>query len=571
MKSQKIRALGPEIDPIKLGSGLSPACLSKPQILLESSFGEAHPGSRHLLEVVKAARKGCWYCGLSPALYFTSDICDGAATGHEGMNYSLPSRDIISAMVEIHALSFPFDGIMTFSSCDKSLPAHLMTLLRLDLPSIEVCGGSMDMGPAFISPEICYDTNDLVRSGQMTEAEEWAYKVAACRGGGACQYMGTASTMQIMTEALGMCLPSNALIASDNPLEQLAIRAGAQMKYLLEQQIRPSAIMTERAFENALILHAAVAGSSNVLLHLPAIARQGGIKISLKDFDHVHRQIPVLCSIKTSGKWPTRMLWYAGGVPALMRELKEDLNLDVMTVTGRSLGENLDELEDNGFFKRQAAYLGNFNLKPSDVICSKSRPVSPSGGISVLYGNIAPDGAVVKHSAVPKKLYQHLGPARVFDSEQQAIDAIDDGSLKAGSVIIIRYEGATAAGMPEMLKTTEKIFNRPDLSESCVLITDGRFSGATRGPAVGHVSPEAINGGPIALVEDDDLIALDINARRLDLVGVGGEQKSPEEINRLLEHRRQNFQKPKTQSRVGVLRLFSDNANDAMYGGTLFK
>ncbi|MDL2226588.1 dihydroxy-acid dehydratase [Deltaproteobacteria bacterium OttesenSCG-928-M10] len=571
MKSQEIRKIGPEIDPISLGTGKSVDALSQPQILLESTYGDTHPGSRHLYGVAESAKNGCLRSGLSPSMYFVTDICDGVATGHDGMNYSLPSRDIISAMVEIHAMAFPFDAMITFSSCDKALPAHLMTHLRLDLPGIHVSGGSMDMGPNFISAELFYDTNDLVKSGQMTAEEEMQYKLAACPSCGACQYMGTASTMQVMAEALGLSLPTNALIAPGAPLEHLAGEAGRRIKHLIDNDIRPSRIMTDKAFENAMILHAAVAGSTNILLHLPAVAAQGGIRVTLKDFDHVHRNIPVLCSLKTSGQWPTRLLWYAGGVPALMRELKNDLNLDVLTVTGKTLGENLYDLEQGGFFERQAGYLANFNLKTSDVIRPKSQPVQASGGISVLYGNIATDGAVVKHSAVPENLFTHTGPAKPFDSEEDALAAIDGDKIAPGDVIVIRYEGATAAGMPEMLKTTEKIFNRRELSESCVLITDGRFSGATRGPAVGHVSPEAINGGAIALIEEDDLISLDIKARTLNLVGVGRQARPAEEISGILAERRKNLKPRPRRGKSGILRLFADNANDAMYGGSIFK
>jgi len=405
----------------------------------------------------------------------------------------------------------------------------------------------------------------------MSPEEEMRHKHATCRAHGACQYMGTASTMQIMAEGLGMSLPTNALIASDTPLEHLASRAGKQLKYLIDNEIKPSRIMTEKAFENAMILHAAVAGSTNILLHLPAIAAQAGIKITLKDFDRIHRAIPVLCSMKTTGKWPTRMLWYAGGVPAIMRELKNDINLNTLTVTGKTLGENLYELEQTGYFELQAGYLANFNLKVTDVIQTKSKLVQKSGGISVLYGNIAPKGAVVKHAAVPAALHTHVGPAKPFDSEDAALKAIDSDKIMPGDVLVIRYVGAIASGMPEMLKITEKIFNHKELSESCVLITDGRFSGATRGPAIGHVSPEAINGGPIALIEEGDLILIDIESRKLELVGVEREEKTEAEITGILEARWQNFKPKKLKSKSGVLRLFADNTNDAMYGGTVFK
>ena len=360
LKSQIIRKLGPEVDPILLGTGWSEESLEYPQILLENTYGDTHPGSRHLDRISSYVKESCLENKLKPSVYYTTDICDGVATGHDGMNYSLPSRDIISAMTEIHAKANPFDGMVTMSSCDKALPAHLMSHLRINIPGIHVSGGSMDIAPGFISPEICYDTNELVKNNKMTFEEEMQYKLAACPSCGSCQYMGTASTMQVMSEALGMSLPANALIPTEMPLEHLARKVGKHIKYLVENNICPSDIMTRKAFENAMILHAAVSGSSNILLHLPAIASQNGIKLTLKDFDDISNEVPVLCSLKTSGKWPTRMLWYAGGVPALMMELKSMLNLDVMTVTGRTLGENLEMLKDSGFFKMQDKYLENF-------------------------------------------------------------------------------------------------------------------------------------------------------------------------------------------------------------------
>ena len=569
-KSQKIRAVGPEVDPIWLGTGWSEESLCYPQILLESTYGDTHPGSRHLDQISGYVKESCLEHQLKPSIYMTTDICDGVATGHDGMHFSLPSRDIISAMTEIHAMANPFDGMVTLSSCDKALPAHLMSHLRLDLPGIHVSGGSMMFGPDFLSPEVCYDTNVLVEKGEMTKEEEMEYKFVAAPSCGSCQYMGTASTMQVMAEALGMSLPTNALIPAEAPLEHLARKVGKQMRFLVEQDLRPSQIMTKKAFENAMILHAAVSGSSNILLHLPAIAAQNGIRVTLKEFDDISNEVPVLCSLKTAGKWPTRMLWYAGGVPALMMELKSLLHLDAMTVTGRTVGENLDRLEESGFFWMQEKYLKNFNLTRRDVIQTLAAPVQKRGGISVLYGNIAKEGAVVKHAAIQNGQSFHEGPAKPFDREEDAIAAMDEGKIQKGDVIIIRYEGAKSAGMPEMLKATERLYNEKELSESCALLTDGRFSGATRGFAVGHVSPEAICGGEIAYIAEGDLIRIDIEKRSLDVVGIAGEKKTPEEIAAVYEARKKTTTLQQPKYTKGVLGLFTKNASDVAHGASLF-
>ncbi len=570
-RSQEIRKAGPEVDPILLGTGWSRKLLERPQILLESTFGDAHPGSKHLLEVAEACKDSLLAEGMMGARYFVSDICDGVATGHDGMNYSLPSRDMISAMTEIHAMSGAFDGMITFSSCDKSTPAMLMSHLRLNLPGIHVCGGSMEPGPGIQnSAEVCYGTNDLVRTGQMNEDEEFVYKYGACPSCGACQYLGTASTMQSMSEALGMSLPGNAVAPSSGEVLHYAQEAGTAMKRLLETGLRPRDIMTRAAFENAMHVHAAIAGSTNILLHLPAIAAQNGISLTLADFDRINRETPVVCSVMPSGKWPTRIFWAAGGIPAVMRLLKEDLDLNVRTVTGKTLGENLYELEQNGFFASRERWLSVYGLKTEDVIRAKSDPFRAHGGISVLYGNLAPEGSVIKSAAVPEDMMNTVGKAKPFNSEEDAIDAIDRGDISGKDIVIIRYEGAMGAGMPEMLKTSEKLCNIPGL-EHCALITDGRFSGATKGPCVGHVSPEAADGGPLALVEEDDLIEIDIPEGKLELVGAGGEQKSPEEMDLILKARKEAYRRPKLPEKYGILRLFTDNAGDVSNGATVFR
>lgn len=572
LKSQKIREIAPEIDPLWLGSGWDLQDLKKPQILLESTYGDSHPGSIHLDEIVENAKMSVYSSGGKPSNYTVTDICDGVATGHDGMNYSLLSRDIISAMVEIHYKASPFDGIITFSSCDKSTPAHLMTLARLNAPSIHFCGGSMMAGPDFISPEKCYETNDLVEQGKMTEEEQLFYQKNSCPTGGACQYMGTASSMQIVAEALGMSLPGNALIpAWSNLIKMYSKKAGRQILYNLKENITPEKILTKKAFENAMIIHAAVAGSSNVLIHLPAIARQVGIDISLSDFDRINKKIPVLTAVKTSGPWPTQLFWFAGGVPKIMVRLKEYLNLDVLTVTGKTLEENLSILEKNNYFNEVNTFLKNYKISPSEIIRTLDNPYYKKGGLAVLDGNLAPKGAVVKHSAVDQKMHYHVGKAKTFNSEEKAVEAIKQNEIDPGDVVIIRYEGPKGSGMPEMLKTTEAIVNRPGLVSSTALVTDGRFSGATRGPAIGHVTPEAAVGGPIAYVKNNDLIEIDIENRNLNIVGIDGEKKSDKDIEKIIKERIKEITIKKSIPQKGALNLFTSSVGPTEEGASIFK
>ncbi|MGI6066751.1 MAG: dihydroxy-acid dehydratase [Bacillota bacterium] len=569
MCSQKYRAVNPEHDPLLLGTGWTPEELNKPQVLLESAYGDSHPGSAHLNQLVESARLGIYMAGGKPAVYTTTDICDGVACGHNGMNYSLASRDIISAMVEIHTKSVPFDALITFSSCDKAVPGHLMTLARLGIPALHFCGGSMMPGPDFITAVKCYETGDLVREGKMTEEEQLFYQVNACPTAGACQYMGTASTMQVLSEALGLSLPGNALMpAWSNYIKHCADRAGKQILALLKDGITPKDILTPEAFENAIMVHAAVSGSTNATLHLPAIAKQAGIEITAGDFDRIHRKIPVLVSLQTSGTWPTQILWFAGGVPGIMLAIKEHLHLDQLTVTGKTIGENLRDLEESGFFEKNALYLKNYGIKPEEVIKPINAPYKSGGGLAVLTGNLAPEGAVVKHAAVAPEMHQHVGPARPFNSEEKAIEAIINGKIMPGDVIVIKYEGPQGSGMPEMFKTTEVLYNRSELRATTALVTDGRFSGATRGPAIGHITPEAAAGGPIALVEDGDLISIDIPNRVLDIVGCHGERKNPQEIDLILKERARNWKNLKTE-KDGVLALFTRMAGATAKGASM--
>jgi dihydroxy-acid dehydratase len=569
LPSQKSRKKNPEFDPLLLGTGWTVEDLSKPQILLESTAGESHPGSHDLKRLVDQARLGVYKSGGKPAVYTVTDICDGVASGHAGMNYSLASRDIISAMVEIHARALPFDAMITFSSCDKAIPAHLMTIARLNIPAIHFSGGSMMPGPGFTTAVKCYETLELVGKGQMSLRQSDFYKVNACASCGACQYMGTASTMQVMAEALGLSLPGNALMpAWSSYIGHYADRAGSLILNLIETKLRPADILTPESFENAITIHAAVSGSTNALLHLPAIARQAGNRVTALDFDRIHKKIPVLTGLQMTGRWPTQILWYAGGVPAIMRILQDHLHLEAMTVTGKSVGENLKNLEQDGFFEHTTLYLKNYGIKPEDVIQSLDSPYNASGGLTILQGNLAPDSAVVKHAAVDPNMHRHVGPARPFDTEEDAINAILSERIVPGDVVIIRYEGPRGSGMPEMFRATETIYNRPELRASIALVTDGRFSGATRGPAIGHVTPEAAAGGPLAFVADSDLISIDIRGQTLDIVGFDNQRQDPAAIERKLEERRANW-KGFDKKPGGVLGLFTKMAGDTRDGASM--
>ena len=570
LRSQNTRQVNPEADPLLLGAGWTPEDLSAPQILLESAQGDSHPGSRHLKELSDAARNGIYKQGGKPAQYSCTDICDGVACGHDGIKYSLASRDMIAGMVEIHASSLPYDGLITFSSCDKSVPAHLMALAHLDLPSLHFCGGSMIPGPEFTTAVKCYETREAVANGEMDPQTAQFFAANACSSSGACQYMGSAATMQILAEAIGLSLPANALMpAFANTLRHKADQAAAAVMQLLERGITARTILTREAFENAIMVHAAVSGSTNALIHLPAIARQAGITIDPQEFDRIHRKIPVLCSLQLSGKWPGQLLWYAGGVPGIMRELKDFLHLDVMTVTGHTLGENLENLEKQGFYQQAARHLTNYKVKPGDVIQSVDTPYNPDGGLGILFGNLSPEGAVIKHNSVDPAMHEHVGPARVFDREEDAIDAIEQDRIQPGDVVVIRYEGPKGSGMPEMFKTTEVLHTKAKLRNSVALVTDGRFSGASRGPAVGHVSPEAALGGPIALVEENDLIRISVGERSLTLVGIDGREEDPAVIENILKERNAVLS-PRKVERRGILGLFTRTAGNTWEGASMF-
>ena len=590
LHSQEVRKLAPENDPLKIGMGWSVADLDKPQILVESSFGDSHPGSAHLNQFVEEGVKAVNDNGGKAARYYVTDICDGIAQGHDGINYSLAHRDMMTNMIEVHGMASGFDGGMFIASCDKSVPAILMGIGRLkDMSAIVVTGGVMEahtITPKYVENDPACAINELLtleqigkfdaqeKRGEIPEEQLNYYKHNACPSCGACSFMGTASTMQIMAEALGLMLPGTALMPATAPeLKQAAYDAGKQLMKLVEKGIKAKDIVTMKSFENAIMVHAAISGSTNATMHIPAIAHEFGFEVDAETFDRMHRGAHYLLNIRPSGDWPAQYFYYAGGVPRVMEEIKDMLHLDVMTVTGKTLGENLEDLKKNGFYDhcdellREKGKLLGREIKRTEIIHAFDDAKGTDGSIAILKGNLAPEGCVIKHTACPKEMFEATLLARPFNSEEECIDAVLKRKVKPGDAIFIRYEGPKGSGMPEMFYTGEAICSDPKLASSVALITDGRFSGASRGPVIGHVSPEAAAGGPIALVEEDDLIYINVKERRLEIVGVKGEKRTPEEMEEILKVRKAKWQPKPPKYTKGTLKLFSEHAVSPIKGG----
>ena len=577
LKSQEMRKLAPEMDPLRIGTGWKKEDLEKPQIMVESTYGDSHPGRGHLNLLVEEVRKGVAEAGGFGARYFCTDICDGESQGTDGINYSLASREMIANMIEIHANATPFDGGVYLSSCDKGMPGNLIGLARVDIPAVVVPGGTMNAGPEMLTLEQLGMYSAKFERGEIDEEKlDWA-KCNACPSCGACSFIGTASTMQIMAEALGLALPGSALMPATSPdLLAYAQEAGSQAVKLAQMEhMRPSDLVTKESFENAILVHAAISGSTNCLLHIPAIAHEFGIEITGDTFDRLHRNARYLLDVRPAGRWPAECFYYAGGVPAIMEEIKDHLHLDVMTVTGKTLGENLAELRENGFYEKCSGWLAKFNerygtsITKEDIIRPYDKAIGTDGSIAVLRGNLAPEGAVIKHTACPKEMFHAVLRARPFDSEEECLDAVLKHKVQKGDAVFIRYEGPKGSGMPEMFYTSEAISSDKELGKSIALITDGRFSGASTGPVIGHCSPEAVDGGPIALVEEGDLIEIDVKERKLNIIGIAGERKSMEEIDAILKERRRNWKPREPKYKKGVLRLFSLHAASPMKGAYL--
>ena len=589
LHSQQVRALAPESDPLKIGMGWTVDDLLRPQIMVESTFGDSHPGSAHLNQLVGQAVQAVNEHGGKAARYFATDLCDGIAQGHDGINYSLAHREAIVNLVEAQANASGFDGGIFIASCDKSVPAMLMSIGRLkDMSDIMVTGGVMEahfLPKKYVVQDPSCAVNELLTLEQIGKFDAWEktgvisgaqldyYKRNACPSCGACSFMGTASTMQIMAEALGLMLPGASLMPATAPeLQRSAYDAGVQLMILVKRGICAKDIVTKESFENAIMIHAAISGSTNAIMHLPAIAHEFGIEIDANTFDRMHRGAHYLLNIRPSGDWPAQYFYYAGGVPRVMEELRSVLHLDVMTVTGKTLGENLEALKQRGFYERCDALLREKSqvlglaLKRTDIIRSFNNAKGTDGSVAILKGNLAPEGCVIKHTACPKEMLQATLRARAYNSEEECIAAVLHGKVHPGDAVFIRYEGPRGSGMPEMFYTGEAICADSTLASSVALITDGRFSGASRVPVIGHVSPEAAVGGPIALVEDDDLIQIDIPNRILAIVGVSGQKKTPEEIDSILAARRAYWQPREPKHKKGLLRLYAEHAVSPMSG-----
>ena len=530
--------------------GMTDEEINRPLIGVVNSFNEIVPGHMHLRQLADAVKAGIRAAGGTPIEFPAIAVCDGIAMGHIGMKYSLVTRDLIADSTEAMAIAHQFDGLVMIPNCDKNVPGLLMAAARLNIPTIFVSGGPMLAGHLKDGRRTClshmFEAVGAYHVGTLDEAGVEEYTENACPSCGSCSGMYTANSMNCLCEAIGMALKGNGTIPA--PLSarlRLAKKAGMQIMELVEKNICPRDIMTEKAFENADVVDMALGCSTNTMLHLPAIAHEAGLEISLDMSNEISEKTPNLCHLAPAGDTFMEDLDQAGGVYAVMKELTKKglLHTDVMTVTGKTMGENLEGIE---------------NLNP-EVIRPIDNPFSQTGGIAVLKGNLAPDGCVVKQSAVAPEMMVHEGPARVFDSEEDAIDAIYNRKINPGDVVVIRYEGPKGGpGMREMLNPTSAIVGM-GLGESVALITDGRFSGATRGAAIGHVSPEAASGGNIGLVNEGDIIAIDIPNCKIEVKVSDAE----------LEERRAAWVAPEPRIKTGYAARYAKLVSSADKGAIL--
>jgi dihydroxy-acid dehydratase len=571
LRSQRLREVNFQGDALRLGMNWTEDDLRKPQVLVESAYGMGHPGTFHFRGLIEEVSNGVFEAGGKPADFVVSDICDGVVQATDGMNYSLVSRDVMAAMIEIHALGHPHDAMVLISGNDKSVPAQLMAIARCDLPAVHVPGGTQLNAPDYVTSNKLWSMGAAFKRGELTGDELELAQRGACPTCGACQFMGSAATGQVLSEALGLALPGSALVPEPfTKLLRYARAAGKQVLRLLAEDLTPRRILTREAFENAIVIHAAVGGSTNALLHLPAIAQEAGVEVTIDDFDRIHRQVPVLANVKTTGRYPVEYFWYAGGVPAVMLELRDMLHLDCVTVTGKTLGENLEEIEHSKFFMRERlGYLRNVKVDRDEIIRPRDDPFATDGGLAILRGNIAPDGAMMKTFSVPKEMHVHTGPARVFEDENDAIDALVKREIRPGDVLVVLYEGPRARGMPELYFAAAILAADPVLNTTTAMVTDGRYSGAMQGPCIGHVAPEALDGGPIALVEENDLIEVNVSERRLAIAGIDGQPRPEDEVMAILAQRRERWSpRPPRHSR-GILSLYEKVASSASHGASL--
>jgi len=528
-------------------TGIPKSEMDKPFIGVATSFTDIIPGHIGMRDLERFIEKGIHTGGGYPFFFGIPGICDGIAMGHSGMRYSLPSRELIADMVETVAQAHQFDGLVLLTNCDKITPGMLMAAARVNIPTIIVTAGPMHSG--YLRGKrlsLVNDTFEAVgkyKKGLIRDDELEALEMCACPGAGSCQGMYTANTMACVTEALGMSLPKCATeLAISANKRRIAFESGRRVVELIRKNITPRKVMTRKAFENAIMVDLALGGSTNTVLHIPAIAHDAGVDLPLEVFDNLSRKTPHIANMLPGGEHYLEDLDYAGGIPAVMKRLIDRLN-DNITVSGRSIHEIADSAD----------------VVNEDVIRPVSRAYHKEGGIAILRGNLAPDGAVVKQSAVSRNVMRFEGIARVYDSEEDGMKAILSGAIKPGDVVVIRYEGPKGGpGMREMLSPTATIAGM-GLSESVALITDGRFSGGTRGPCIGHVSPEAMEGGPIAVIRDGDRIRIDIPKRKIDLLVSDGE----------IKERLSRFRPPRPKVTRGYLSRYSRMVSSAGRGAVM--
>ena len=525
-------------------TGVPKKAWDMPFIGIVSSFTDLIPGHVGMRDLERWIEKGIHTAGGYAFIFCVPGICDGVAMGHSGMKYSLPSRELIADMIECVVEAHKLDGLVFLTNCDKITPGMLMAAARINIPAVVVTAGPMQAGRIGRKRlSLVRDTFEAVgryKAGQIDDEELELCEMEACPGQGSCQGLYTANTMACCTEAMGMSLPGCATaVAGLAKKRRIAFDSGVRVVELVREGVKPRDIMTKEAVHNAIRIDMALGGSTNAVLHITAVANEAGVKLDLRDFDRISRETPHISNLRPGGDYMMEDLDAAGGIPAVMKRLKELLN-DVPTVSGKTVHQIADEAV----------------VRDEDVIRPLDNPYHPEGGIAVLYGNLAPDGAVIKQTAVSEKMMRFSGRARVFNSEEEAMEAILGGRISAGEVVVIRYEGPKGGpGMREMLAPTSAIVGM-GLSDSVALITDGRFSGGTKGPCIGHVSPEAAEGGPIALLEDGDVIRIDIPARRLEV------ELTQEE----LEKRRERWSPPEPKITKGYLARYARFVTSASTG-----
>lgn len=531
-------------------NGYTDEDLKRPHIGVVNTWNEAAPGHFHMRQIAEAVKGGVWQAGGTPFEFGTISTCGSPCAGAENkaLRYELVIRDIIAGSIEIVAMEHLFDGLVLLSSCDSIIPAELIAAARLDIPSILVTGGPMLPG-RYRGKDIVMSQFDEavfggIRANRVSEKEILEMEEVVCPGPGACPLMGTANTMQILSEPLGMSLPGTSTIPAVSSHRLRAAReSGRQVVELVKGGVRPSQIMSREALMNAIVVDLAIGGSTNAVLHLLTFARELGIELSLNDFDRLSRKTPCLCAVIPNGPYTVVDFHEAGGVPALMSELEDLLNLDCLTVTGKSLGDCIK----------------GANKVTGGVLTTRNDPVYEEGGLAILRGNFAPQGAVARPTSFRKEILKHKGRAKVFDSDEDAVEAIHHGKVERGDVIVVRYEGPRGApGMRELMLSIDALVGM-GLDRHIVLITDGRFSGFAQGAAIGHVSPEAMAGGPIAIVRDGDIIEIDIARRHLEV----------HLTEREIENRLRDWSPPEPKVKKGVLTIYSRLAEQAERGAMI--